>query len=258
MSAQQLPEKQLASMLGRLQANGAYSDLKIVCGSDTYLVHKAIVCPQSDFFRAACRPDTFAEGKTGVVNIPDSSGRADAFYDQPFNAEDFDWDLDVETTESVKFMIHYFYHHDYLEREMAEIEGSVLHSDKCRKGILAEHSRMYAMGERYGVPGLKALAIANFQKSFIALNHAGLAAGIIIAHKSTPEADKALRSQIWFLLDIYIYHYMEDQEIQQIISSIPGLAYALYRERLKHRTWARSCAEDLQEGWQKGFDDGER
>ncbi|KAH0278762.1 hypothetical protein KCU91_g2232, partial [Aureobasidium melanogenum] len=229
-------EKQLASMLDKLHANGAYSDLKIVCGSDTYLVHKAIVCPQSDFFRAACCPDTFAEGKTGVINIPASSGRADAFYDQPFNVEDFDWDLDVETTDSVKLMMHYFYHHDYLEGEMAESDGVVLHSDKCRKGILAEHSRMYAMGEKYGVPGLKALAIANFQKSLTALNHAGLAAGIIIAHKSTPEADKTLRRRISFLLDLYARDYMENQEIQQIISSIPGLAYALYRECLKHRT----------------------
>ncbi|KAH0146209.1 hypothetical protein KCU67_g12324, partial [Aureobasidium melanogenum] len=137
MAAEDTPEKQLASMLGRLHANGAYSDLKIVCGSDTYLVHKAIVCPQSDFFRAACRPDTFAEGKTGVINISASSGRPNAFYDQPFNAEEFDWDLDVETTESVKLMIHYFYHHDYLERETAKIQ---YYSDKCRNGMLAEHS----------------------------------------------------------------------------------------------------------------------
>lgn len=204
-----------------------------MCGSDTYLVHKAIVCPQSDFFRAACRPDTFAEGKTGVINIPANSGRADAFYDQPFRAEEFDWDLDVETIGSVKLMIHYFYHHDYLGRVTEEFQ---LYSDKHRKGMLAEHSRMYAMGEKYGIPGLKTLAVANFQKSFIRIHHAGLAAGIIIAYKSTPEADKALRNQILLLLDLYARHYMENQEIQQIISSIPGLAYALYRECLKHRT----------------------
>ncbi|KAH0372380.1 hypothetical protein KCU65_g1159, partial [Aureobasidium melanogenum] len=230
-------EKQLASMLDRLQANGAYSDLKIVCGSDTYLVHKAIVCPQSDFFRAACRPDTFAEGKTGVINIPASSGRADSFYDQPLNAEDFDWDLDVETTESIKLMIHYFYHHNYLEREIAELNEDVFYSDKNRNGILAQHSRMYAMGEKYSIPDLKTLAITNFQKSFVRTHHAGLAAGAIIAYKSIPETHKVMRNQISLLLDIYGPEYERDAEIQQIISTIPGLAYALYRAGLERRTY---------------------
>ncbi|KAG9737442.1 hypothetical protein KCU73_g9999, partial [Aureobasidium melanogenum] len=237
MAAEDNSEKQFASMLGRLYANGAYSDLKIVCGSDTYFVHKAIVCPQSDFFRAACRPDTFAEGRTGVINIPASSGRSDAFYDQPFNAEEFDWDLDVETTESVKLMIHYFYHHDYLGRATEEFQ---LYSDKHRKGMLAEHSRMYAMGEKYGIPGLKTLAVANFQESFIRIHHAGLAAGIIIAYKSTPETDKVLRRRVSQLLDLHRQQYMEDAEIHQIISKIPDLACDLYQQCLKREFRFRS------------------
>ncbi|KAI4748053.1 amino acid transporter [Aureobasidium sp. EXF-12298] len=237
MAAEDNPEKQFASMLGRLHANGAYSDLKIVCGSDTYLVHKAIVCPQSDFFRAACRPDTFAEGRTGVINIPASSGRPNAFYDQPFNAEEFDWDLDVETTESVKIMIHYFYHHDYLERETAKLQ---FYSDKCRNGMLAEHSRMYAMGEKYGVPGLKALAIAKVQKAFVRIHHAGLAAATIIAYKSTPETDRGLRAAVLNALDCCRRLYDDNEELQQIIFRISEISYGLYRRMIERETPGRN------------------
>lgn len=200
-----------------------------MCGSDTYLVHKNIICPQSDFFRAACRPNTFKEGQTGVINIPASSGRNDDFFTRPISIEDFDWDLDVETTKSVKLMIHYFYHHDYLEQETSpELRKLVCYNTKARKGLLAEHSRMYAMGEKYGIPGLKTLAATKFRKTMTYFNHAGLTAGIIIAYKSTPEADKQLRDVVLDGVDSYRVLYLEDAEIQQIISSIPDLAYGLF------------------------------
>ncbi|KAH0278418.1 hypothetical protein KCU91_g2487, partial [Aureobasidium melanogenum] len=236
MSATNSSEKHLASMLDRLQANGAYSDLKIVCGSDTYLVPKAIVCPQSDFFRAACRSNAFKEGQTGVVNISASSGRDDDFFTRPISAEIFDWDLDVETTQSVKLMIHYFYHHDYLEQETSRgSQKAQLYFSDCRKGAVAEHSRMYAMGEKYGIPGLKNLAIAKFRLSAITwVNHAGLAAGIAIVYNSTPEADKGLRKEVIEALDRYRLYYTSNSEIQKMIASIPDLCYGLYRKVLEH------------------------
>ena len=41
-------------MLVRIKDSGDYSDLTIVCGKSEFKVHRAIVCPQSGFFRAAC------------------------------------------------------------------------------------------------------------------------------------------------------------------------------------------------------------
>jgi len=35
--------------------SGDYSDLTVICGGDVYKVHKAIICPRSDFFSKACR-----------------------------------------------------------------------------------------------------------------------------------------------------------------------------------------------------------
>lgn len=156
-----------------------YSDLTIVCGSDTYNVHKAIICPQSSFFRVACQPGRFQEGTTNVINITASSGRnkpvgqvkpVEAIEPvepakpteptEPTESDvvpEFDWDLDVETTTSVKLMIHYFYPHDYLERETTQTDGVTVH-----EVLLDEHARMYAMGEKYGILGLKTVALTKF------------------------------------------------------------------------------------------------
>ncbi|KAG5745195.1 hypothetical protein H9Q72_001930 [Fusarium xylarioides] len=40
--------------LGNLLKTGDYSDLVIICGQERHKFHKAIICPRSDFFKAAC------------------------------------------------------------------------------------------------------------------------------------------------------------------------------------------------------------
>ncbi|TIA39674.1 hypothetical protein D6C78_03087 [Aureobasidium pullulans] len=236
MSSQASPEKQLASTIASLHDSGAYSDLKIVCGQDTYNVHKAIICPQSEFFRAACRQDTFQEGKTGIIVIPATAGRDAAFFDKPINVEEFDWDLDVETNTAVKLMIHYFYHHDFIKKEgLSEHEAQSLSTENLTQGTLAEHARMYAMGEKYGVPGLKALAVAKFLAAIRGTN-AGLTAAIMIAYSATPESDQVLRTVIIEILYHLCKVFEDVDEIQQVISRLPDLLYGLYRKMLKEKT----------------------
>lgn len=46
-----LPE---TDVVHRLYRTGDYSDLKIECGSKTYNVHKAVICPKSGFFARTC------------------------------------------------------------------------------------------------------------------------------------------------------------------------------------------------------------
>ncbi|KAF5539801.1 amino acid transport gap1, partial [Fusarium phyllophilum] len=61
--------------LANLLKTGDYSDLTITCGKDQYRVHKAIICPRSNFFKAAC-DGKFKEAQTGKVNLPDDDPRA--------------------------------------------------------------------------------------------------------------------------------------------------------------------------------------
>ncbi|KAF5989217.1 amino acid transport gap1 [Fusarium coicis] len=56
--------------LANLLQTGDYSDLTITCGKDQYRVHKAIICPRSSFFKAAC-DGKFKEAQTGKVDLRD-------------------------------------------------------------------------------------------------------------------------------------------------------------------------------------------
>lgn len=207
-----------------------------MCGPDTYNVHKAIICPQSTFFKAACRQDTFQEGQSGTIVVPATAGRDAAFCQKPIVVEEFDWDLDVETTTAVKLMIHYFYHHDFIKKEgLSEHEAQSLSTENLTQGTLAEHARMYAMGEKYGVPGLKALAVAKFLAAIRGTND-GLTAAIMIAYSATPESDRGLRNVIIEILHHYCKVFEDVDEIQEVISALPDLCYGLYRKMLKEKT----------------------
>ncbi|THY06133.1 hypothetical protein D6D02_02574 [Aureobasidium pullulans] len=232
MSTQGASKDQLVATIAKLHESGAYSDLKIVCGSETYNVHKAIICPQSTFFKIACRPNAFQEGRTGVIEIPVSSGRDAAFYKNPIAIEEFDWDLDVETATSVKLMIHYLYHHDYLEQADSVPRVFWSTTEHLGQGILAQHSRMYAMGEKYGVPGLKALAATRY-KEMSWKTDLGLTAAIMIAFKGTHDQDTRLRSTVLSQLDALREIFKGYPDVQKMISETPEIAHELYRKVLE-------------------------
>jgi hypothetical protein len=212
-----------------LHASGAYFDLKIVCGPDTYNVHKNIICPQSEFLHAACRPDALQEGKTGVITLPFNPGRnMDAL-----KVGEFDWDLDVEDTSTVKHMIHYFYHHDCPSKLPTHMGHNKLAEENVTKGVLAIHFKMYAIRDKYQIPGLKALAVQRF-KTCWKTTSGGFATAIVIAFMSTSEVDQELRQAIVDMFDQRIW-MAGDTALDDTIKQIPELVYALFRKLLKKR-----------------------
>ncbi|KAH6644282.1 hypothetical protein C7974DRAFT_17914 [Boeremia exigua] len=89
------PTVELRSALASLFECGKYSDLTIVCGSNRYQVHRALVATRSTFFEGACRGG-FQESATGVI------------------------DLTEDDAEAVEHMVHYFYHLDYLNKQSSQ------------------------------------------------------------------------------------------------------------------------------------------
>jgi hypothetical protein len=150
-------------------------------------------------------------------------------------SDDFDWDLDVETTASVKLMIHYFYHHDYydIERHRPYIINDMV----LPRALYHQHSMMYAMGEKYGILGLKAVALAKFSDSgprYIDMYQVSTAA--VIAFNSTPESDKRLREEVLKLLDSCRRHWKNNVVVQEMILSTPEIAYGLYRKSVERES----------------------
>ncbi|KAF4443092.1 hypothetical protein FACUT_1646 [Fusarium acutatum] len=96
MAAQSAQSQALVDLL----KTGDYSDLTISCGQDQYRVHKAIICPRSHFFEAACSGE-FKEGQKGEIDLPDDDPVAE------------------------RMMIQYLYHDTYVPAGAIHRDGAV-------------------------------------------------------------------------------------------------------------------------------------
>ncbi|KAI4718035.1 hypothetical protein E4T48_05770 [Aureobasidium sp. EXF-10727] len=224
--------------MANLQDLGTHADLMITCGSDAYKVHKAIVCPQSEFFNLACRKHTDAEGdfkeaQSGIIDLP--SRNMDASTSPP---DDFKWNADAEDPKCVKLMIHYFYHLDYLEVETAKLKQQNRKDEDfdevygVKEGLLIDHAKMYAMGDKYGVLGLKDLALRRYQEAY-EYTSAGFANSMIVIYTSTIDNDMDLRNVVIEILNDDIKVMMSKPEINQNVKDLPLLSHALLRKQLK-------------------------
>jgi hypothetical protein len=107
------------------------------------------------------------------------------------------------------------------------------------KGLLEEHSRMYAMGEKYADPGLKAVALAKFSfRGPKQISAASVNIATMIAFNSTPESDKDLRKAVLKILDLCRRPggLLTNFELQKTVSSIPEVAYGLYRKAVERES----------------------
>ncbi|KAK1974400.1 hypothetical protein LZ30DRAFT_640407 [Colletotrichum cereale] len=83
------PVEELRGSLKKLYENAEYSDLTIASRDAEYRVHKAIVCPRSEYFAAECRESASKTATEGILSLPDDDPQA------------------------VWMAIRYFYHLDY-------------------------------------------------------------------------------------------------------------------------------------------------
>lgn len=155
------------------------------------------MCSQSELFRLACRkrPNAkrdFKEAQSGIIEIP--CRKIDI---NTTESDDFRWDADLEDTKCVRLMIHYFHHLDYLEDETAKLKKQKRDNEDFDKthvlktGLLIEHAKMYAMGDKYGIRGLKALALKKYEEAYLHTS-AGFANSITVAFTSTIDSDMNL------------------------------------------------------------------
>ncbi|KAI5257413.1 hypothetical protein E4T42_01002 [Aureobasidium subglaciale] len=153
---------------------------------------------------------------------------------RPVTAAEFDWDLDVEDTATVKLMVHYLYHHDYHEDVVCLSNNSSRHAH-LTKGILADHARMYAMGEKYGIPRLKTLALAKYKECFDTTN-SGLCTALVIAFSGIAEPDHNFQEMVTHDLWSWSCMFKNNSIIQDVIRSTPELSYGLYAKYLEDVT----------------------
>jgi hypothetical protein len=234
---------ELLSSLDKLFKEGTYSDLTITCGDDEYKVHKAIICPRSSFFATACG-GPFQEGRTGVVALPDDNPQA------------------------VKLMIRYLYYSDYptyviVQGEVVEeADAASVLEEKSKRARNSEfklprharpkvsampnltiHARVYALGEKYDIKGLKALALEKFKKEAIEYwdSHDFIQA-VEEVYTSTIDQDRGMRDAV--VQAIRVHPTVLDKALMQDVVRRLDLCFDLmmkFRDGLYHyetpQTW---------------------
>ncbi|KAK3630076.1 hypothetical protein LTR56_002637 [Elasticomyces elasticus] len=126
-----------------------FSDLVLKVDSRTWAVHKAIICPQSDFFLKACTggfqvrlPKWQMTWSTLARRLTTKQEAATSTIDL---SDDEEW--------SVNAMVAFFYTQTY-ERPTGPPQ------DAESRGI--KHAQVYKLADKYDIVGLKALAAKNF------------------------------------------------------------------------------------------------
>jgi hypothetical protein len=288
----------------RLLTSGAYSDLTITCGSDTYKVHKNIVCERAEFFARAVnfggevsrlpqhvgdprnvRADTAKEAQTGIIDLPEDEPEVVKLLVQYLYEGEYDPPLplngekDTNTTRTLLparpthtlrgSAYNYNFPHSCVEcyqyggstgtkayvcphhicgtscnfdcQDFNCLECTIKPLPAISGGPeqLLDHAKMYEMGEKYNVDGLKDLAREKFGRSCkhfwddpvfaIAANH---------AFSTTVEEDTGLRR----IVSSTILEHMdliEKPEIGLLMLQFNGLALGILQAGVKKQGWGK-------------------
>ncbi|KAL8404880.1 hypothetical protein RB594_009675 [Gaeumannomyces avenae] len=194
---------ELLVALKGLYQSGDYSDLTLSCGGKDYKLHKSVVCPRSDFFAAACRGH-FKEAREGRISLPE---------DDP---------------QIVDLMVQYFYHLDYrisMESYGTQRTEGLVNQTQMLGWHLPIHVKVYAMAEKYGIVGLKAVARRRFETAVDDVwHHSHFIEAAREAYGSTVEADRPLRDAV-SLKFMARPDLLARSEARDLLKEVPALAY---------------------------------
>ncbi|KAE9984450.1 hypothetical protein EG328_008749 [Venturia inaequalis] len=151
-------------------SSSEYTDLTIICRGARHEVHKNIVCPQSEFFRNACKKNTFKESNEGLVDFSD---------DEP---------------EAVAAMVQFLYTAQFSEKP--DPGGPMTFN-------LLHHVQVYCLADRCSITLLKGLVISHLDSiysRFSVVDIQDLVAATKYAYGNTAPNDKTMKDFLIVLI----------------------------------------------------------
>ena len=237
--------------LQNLLSSSQYSDLIIRSGSEEFKVHRAIICPRSTFFAAACNGpfqvchhnigsgtilniiliNVFQEGKTGIITLQD------------------------DDTPTVHRMMKYLYTLDYDDKGEAAsvatyghgkgVSGNLQAVTVIEEDELSENNSpsyhellnnvaVYAIADKYDIPELGALAAKKFciaiWDSMLVTDMASLRAIIDAVFEATPDAKRDLRDAVIWYCKHWNKAFIDNEDSAAIVKDYGEIGLAIIRE----------------------------
>ncbi|KAF4541509.1 BTB/POZ domain containing protein [Lasiodiplodia theobromae] len=219
------PVLRLKNNLVNIWKTSEYSDLLIRCNNgDEHRVHRVILCSQSEFFRRACNPKTgfkvhqpkrgrrrrgggSSRGRsnstsstaTTAVTSTTSTQTSSPTHHSSLAQEALSGVIELRHDDpaTVRAMLEFCYTFTYTCPTSSSSSSSSHPSSSSpsrNEDAMIFHVHMYAVGEIYDIPSLKALAARNFDRD---VDHAfpRFPAAVRAIYETTPDSDRGLRDR---------------------------------------------------------------
>ncbi|KAK7186690.1 BTB/POZ domain-containing protein [Paraphaeosphaeria sporulosa] len=269
-TAQDLVLESVKSLL----TSGDYSDLTITCQSDSYKVHKAIVCPRAKFFGNAIKfPGKESESNT--ISLPKDDPAMVKLLIQYLYEGDY-FPPCLPSTSSSPSTNSYFqndrssewkkasYHvvqqpempHTCTEYEVYCDHPAVCEHHQCGgecdyhcidfccaecnpppslgegANQLSTHASMYAIGDQYGVIGLKQLSQEKFRCACLHFwNQSEFVVAAHLVFSTTLDEDKGLRDIVSETISGHM-ELVNKPEIEVLMTEFSSLAFGLLKRKV--------------------------
>ncbi|KPM38230.1 hypothetical protein AK830_g8325 [Neonectria ditissima] len=166
----------------RLYSHGECSDLTISCNGKNYNVHRAIICPRSEFFAAACR-GPFREAVERNIHLPEDDAQIIDMMVQYF------YTLDYQVPLSTNIQVVDEKHNHTLQKSAT--------STSTAGSELITHTQVYFLAVKYLISGLKALALKKFEAAVLQHWSTGyFLSAAQEAYRFTGEKDQGIKAVI--------------------------------------------------------------
>ncbi|KAI7210010.1 hypothetical protein KC333_g8443 [Hortaea werneckii] len=215
--ALKVANEELALAVNRLWEDRTHADLTIECHSRQWKVHKAILCSRSDFFKAACQPGRFKEGRENVITLPSHADDPNASHPGLEGTDDPD---------AINVLIYHLYHPNTDYTKLAGDAGMEL--------VL--HAWVFAAAEKYNLKGLKLQSVHHVRSLMKkAPENEGIqlqmAEAIGPVYEGTAETVTELRDCMSSALLRNKGKLLKVAAIQEAIEGVPGLTYSLLAKK---------------------------
>jgi hypothetical protein len=221
-----------------LLKSAKYSDLTLVCKGREFYVHRAVLCPKSTFFDAACSGG-FKESYSGRIELEDDPA-------------------------TVERMISYVYTLDYRDEEHQQPESGSCDPMPCdetsdsgreedQPALFGTTSvRVYTIADKYDIPPLKELAKTKFQtwgeKNWARKEFSDIVKEIF---ESTPKSDRGLRDIATRIVALHADVLILKDEFRRLIEEGGDFGLSTVRLLLEEKAGLKANHAKLQEELQQ-------
>ncbi|KAJ5710343.1 hypothetical protein N7488_004499 [Penicillium malachiteum] len=137
-----------ANAMKSLQHDASHTDLEITCERKSYSLHKCVACPQSEFFKAACKD----KERTVIINLEEE-------------AEGFKKNSESFKPIYLQAMVDFMYTFDYTAVLKVSPEDRYKERHSLAWPMHPEdfHLALYGLASHLGIPDLKYLILRKFK-----------------------------------------------------------------------------------------------